>query len=76
MARHDTDPVLQQLVHAINESGRAAGCAMRRRVREHAVARWAASFLDTLNDKARPGGHSVLVLGKEEGFAGTHAATG
>lgn len=24
MARHDTDPVLQQLVHAINESGQAA----------------------------------------------------
>ena len=24
MAKHDTDPVLQQLVHAINESGQAA----------------------------------------------------
>ena len=50
--------------------------AMRRRVREHDVARWAASFLDTLNGKAQPGGHSVLVLGEEEGFAGTHAAAG
>jgi hypothetical protein len=26
MARNETDPVLQ-LVHAINESGQAAGCA-------------------------------------------------
>ena len=23
MAKHDTDPVLQQLVHAVNESGQA-----------------------------------------------------
>ena len=39
--------------------------AMRRRVREHDVARWAASFLATLNGTAQPGGHSVRVLGKE-----------
>ena len=30
--------------------------AMRKRVREHDVARWAADFLDTLNDKAQPAG--------------------
>jgi trehalose-6-phosphate synthase len=30
--------------------------AMRKRVREHDVARWAADFLDTLNDEAQPAG--------------------
>ena len=36
--------------------------AMRRRVREHDVTRWAATFLDTLNGTAQLGGHSVRVL--------------
>ena len=76
---HDIEGMKNAIVRAATTSpaeARRRMRAMRRRVREHDVARWAASFLDTLNDKAQPGGHSVLVPGKEEGFAGTHAAAG
>ena len=73
---HDIEGLKDAIVRAATTSpaeARRRMRAMRRRVREHDVARWAASFLDTLNDKAQPGGHSVRVPGKEEGCAGTHA---
>ena len=76
---HDIEGMKDAIVRAANTSpaeARRRMRAMRKRVREHDVARWAADFLDTLNDKAQPGGHSVLVPDKEEGFAGTHAAAG
>ena len=77
---HDIEGLKNAIVRAATATtpaeARRRMRAMRKRVREHDVARWAASFLDTLNDKAQPGGHSVLVPGKEEGFVGTHAAAG
>ena len=77
---HDIEGMKNAIVRAATATtpaeARRRMRAMRRRVREHDVARWAASFLDTLNDKAQPGGHSVRVPGKEERCAGTHAAAG
>jgi Glycosyltransferase family 20/Ferritin-like domain len=66
---HDIEGMKNAIVRAATTTpaeARRRMRAMRRRVREHDVARWAASFLDTLNDKAQPGGHSVLVPGKED----------
>jgi trehalose 6-phosphate synthase len=76
---HDIEGMKDAIVRAATATpaeARRRMRAMRRRVREHDVARWAASFLDTLNGTAQPGGHSVLVPGKEEGCAGTHDAAG
>ena len=49
---HDIEGMKDAIVRAANTSpaeGRRRMRAMRRRVREHDVARWAADFLDTLN---------------------------
>ena len=77
---HDIEGMKNAIVRAATATtpaeARRRMRAMRRRVREHDVARWAASFLDTLNGTAQPGGHSVRVLGKEEGCAGAHAVAG
>ena len=56
---HDIEGMKNAIVRAANTTpaeARRRMRAMRRRVREHDVARWAASFLDTLNGTAQPGG--------------------
>jgi trehalose-6-phosphate synthase len=56
---HDIEGLKDAIVRAATTSpaeARRRMRAMRRRVREHDVARWAASFLDTLSGTAQPGG--------------------
>ncbi|HTQ90187.1 MAG TPA: trehalose-6-phosphate synthase, partial [Streptosporangiaceae bacterium] len=57
---HDIEGLKNAIVRAATATtpaeARRRMRAMRKRVREHDVARWAADFLDTLNVKAQPAG--------------------